>query len=158
MVSARRPTNTIAAARNTHSKWNSSVIPVGPLVVRIPSIGASRTKVTNAAANASFRAGAARETDGVVAPALVAMRLDLLDRGLAEQAGGQEDQDHDQDAEGGHVLVLQAEIARPERLDQAEHQAAQHRSGNGADPAQDRGGEGLHAGEEADEKVDHAII
>src|SRR3954470_9422681 len=99
----------------------------------MPSIGARRTKVTNAAASASFRAGAAKETDGVAAAALVAMRLNLLDLGLAEQAGGQEDQDHHQDAEGGHVLVLQAEVARPERLDQAEHQAAQHGAGDRAD-------------------------
>ena len=60
--------------------------------------------------------------------------------------------------EGRHVLVLDREIAGPERLDQADHQAAQHGARDRADAAQHRRGERLDAGEEADEEVDHAVV
>ena len=50
------------------------------------------------------------------------------------------------------------EITRPESLDQTDQQAAEHRPRQRADAAQHRRRERLHAGEKADEKVDHAVI
>ena len=48
------------------------------------------------------------------------------------------------------------DIARRERLGEADEQAAEHRAGNAADPADDGGGEPLQAGEEAHEVEDLA--
>ena len=47
-------------------------------------------------------------------------------------------------------FVLGAEIARGERFHHAEQQAAQYGTGNAADAAQYRGGEGLQARHEAE--------
>src|SRR3546814_15294494 len=50
----------------------------------------------------------------------------LLDFGAAEQARGAEDQNDDQNREDGDILVFDAEIGRPEGLDQADQQTAEH--------------------------------
>ena len=55
-------------------------------------------------------------------------------------------------------LYCDGEVAGPERLDQAEHEAAQHGARDRADAAQHRRGERLDPGEEADEEVDHAVV
>src|SRR4051812_48748177 len=95
-----RPANTSAAARNTQPKWKSSVMPVGPLAVRMPSSGPSRTNVTSAASADSFTAGIRLPVAGTpVATVVAAIPSDLLDLGPAKQAGRQEDQDHNQDPE-----------------------------------------------------------
>src|SRR5881409_1737387 len=62
---------------------------------------------------------------------------------LAEEPLGPEDQDQDQDREGEDVLVLGTERACGEKrqvgsgegLEQAEHEATEHRAGNVADAA-----------------------
>jgi hypothetical protein len=80
-------------------------------------------------------------------------------RPRAGRAGRRQEDQHDrEDREGRDVLVLDREIARPEGLDQADQQAAQHGAGQRADAAEHRGGERLDAGEEADVEVDHAVV
>lgn len=76
---------------------------------------------------------------------------------FAEQAGGLEHQHDDQHDEGEDVLVMAAEeaaaqvadIARPQRLDDAEQDAAGHRAGEVADTAEHGGGKRLEAEHEA---------
>jgi hypothetical protein len=68
------------------------------------------------------------------------------------------DEHEHQDRERRDVLVLDREIGRPERLDQADEQAAEHCSRHRADAAEHRRGERLHAGEEADVEVDHPVV
>jgi hypothetical protein len=51
-----------------------------------------------------------------------------------------------------------ADVAGPERLDQAEQDAADHRAGEVADAAEDRGGERLQAGQEAHRVLDRAVV
>src|SRR4051794_35227172 len=76
----------------------------------------------------------------------------------AEDAGRHEDEHDGEDREGGDVLVLDREIGRPERLDQADDQAAEHRAGEGADAAEHRGRERLDPGNEAVGEAHHAVI
>ena len=56
-------------------------MPVRPLAVTPPSMGASSTKVTKAARSASLRAGAMPEVVAGVAAVVLAIGLDLLDLG-----------------------------------------------------------------------------
>ncbi len=69
--------------------------------------------------------------------------LDLLPHRLAEQAGGTQDQDQHQDAEGEDILVGTGDIAGGEGLGEAQDQAAEDRPGDVADAAEDRRGEGF---------------
>src|SRR5688572_26002895 len=155
-VSRSRPTKTTATPIATSSKWKTRL----PLAICMPRSGVSRTAATKAVTAASLTAGprAGRDVAGVATACACAIASDLLDLGPAEQARGQEDQHHDQDAEGRHILVLDREVAGEEGLHEAQHEAAQHGTRDRADPAQDGRGERLHAGEEADEEVDHAVI
>src|SRR5436190_11009216 len=132
--------------------------PVGPWSVCRPTISENRPKATSAASVASFSAPAS-ESFWVAAWLLTAgPRSHLLDFRTAEDAGRQEDQYHDQDREGGDVLVFDREVGRPERLDQADQQTAKHGARQGANAAEHGGGEGFDAGDEADEEIDHAVI
>src|SRR3984893_3691373 len=54
---------------------------------------------------------------------------DLLDIRAAEQALRQEDQGDGQHGERGDVLVVDGKVGRPEGLDQADQEAADHRAG-----------------------------
>src|SRR5690606_25253305 len=65
-----------------------------------------------------------------------------------------------QDREGDYVLELEvkAEDNRPQRLDEAQEQAAEHCAGDVADAAQDGGGEGLQPGYEAHVVIDDAVV
>src|SRR5580700_1898078 len=54
---------------------------------------------------------------------------DLLDIRPAEQALRQEDQGNRQHREGGDIFVVDGEVGRPEGLDQADQEAADHRAG-----------------------------
>ena len=72
--------------------------------------------------------------------------------------GGQEDQHDGQDREGGDILVVDREIGRPQRLDQADQQAAEHRARQRADAAEHGRGEGLDAGHEAVGEVTDAVV
>ena len=77
----------------------------------------------------------------------------LYPRLFAKQPRRPEHQHDDQHDEGEDVLVVAAEeaagqvadVARPQRLDQAEQHAAEHRPGQVADAAEHGGGEGLEA-------------
>ena len=77
--------------------------------------------------------------------------------GLPSRPVGRKISTHDQDGEGGNVLVFGAEISRPESLDQVRSEAAEHRAGQRADTAEHRGGERLDARDEAHEEVDIAV-
>src|SRR3954462_3406979 len=82
----------------------------------------------------------------------------LLDLGSAEDAGRHEDEDDGENREGGDVLVLDREIGRPEGLDEADDQAAEHRAGERADAAEHRGRERLDPRDEAVGEAHHAVI
>src|SRR6478735_1786011 len=86
-----------------------------------------------AAAAVAFAAGAA-----VRAGALIVLSLDLLDFRPPEDAGRHEDQHDGENREGRDVLVLDREVSRPEDLDQADDEPAEHRAGKGADAAEHR--------------------
>src|SRR5207247_2759610 len=85
---------------------------------------------------------------------------------LAQQALGSEDEDHDEHREGEDVLVLGAErAARQQRqiggregLEQAEHEAADHRARNIADAAEHGGGERLQPGNEPGVGIDQPVL
>ena len=89
----------------------------------------------------------------------------LADR-FAEQAGGPEEQDDDENDEGEDVAILRADGAArqarqqagAEGLEQAEQEAAEHGAGDAADAAEDRRGEGLQADDEAHAEDRHAIV
>src|SRR5262245_37520938 len=65
----------------------------------------------------------------------------LLDFRPAQYALGEEDQRDGEDREGGDILVVDGEIGRPQGLDQADQQPAEHGARQRADAAQYRGGE-----------------
>src|SRR5688572_86959 len=100
-------------------------MPSGPPVsmVSMPISG----KASTAATKAPIRASRRRST---------MLISNLLHFRTAQQAGGAEDQHHDQDAENGDILVFDAEIRRPEGFDQADQQTAQHGARQTADAAQ----------------------
>src|SRR5260221_1157355 len=83
---------------------------------------------------------------------------DLLHFRPAQNALGQEDQGDRQDGEGGDILVGEREITREEGLDETDKEAAQHRTRQRSDAAEDGGGEGLDAGDEAILIGDHSVI
>src|ERR1700761_8976560 len=117
----------------------------------MPIISENSTSATKAEISAFFRMKgiAGSRAAGCESGAdIVTPESDFFDFRPAEQAGRKEDQHHDQDREGGDVLVLDREISRPERLDQADQEPAQHRSGQRADTAEHRRGEGLDARDE----------
>src|SRR5262245_17894456 len=64
------------------------------------------------------------------------MDLYLFDFRSAEQARRTEDENQNQDAEGGDILVFGGEISRPECLDEADQHAAQHGARQRADAAE----------------------
>src|SRR5690348_16993546 len=105
-----------------------------------PISGRNRPKAISAVSPASRNAAAtgfgAFMTSGM---------SDLLDVRTAEQALRQEDQRDRKHREGGDVLVVEREVGRPHRLDQADEDAADHRAGQRADAAEHGGGEGLDA-------------
>ena len=78
--------------------------------------------------------------------------------GRPENAGRHEDQRDREDHERRHVLVVGGEIGRPEHLDEADQEAAEHRAGQRADAAEHRGGEGLDARHEAVGEIDDAVV
>jgi hypothetical protein len=77
---------------------------------------------------------------------------------LAEQAGGAEEQDDDEDREGDGVFVGGPLAAVHEGLDGAEEEAAEGGAGDVADAAEDGGDEGFEAGHHAHERVDGGVI
>jgi len=89
-----------------------------------------------------------------------------LDNARPQQAGRAEHQHRDQHEEREHVLVMAAEetagevadVARAERFDQSQQQAAQHRPAQIADAAQHRGREGLEAEQKTHVIVRQAVI
>src|SRR5580658_9067994 len=83
---------------------------------------------------------------------------DLLDIRPAEQALRQEDQGDGEHGEGGDVLVVDGKVSRPEGLDQADQDAADHGAGQRADAAEHGGGERFHARHKAVGEGHHAIV
>src|SRR5215469_13017875 len=59
-------------------------------------------------------------------PVGTASLSDFFDIGPAEQTLRQEDQGDRQHRKGGHVLVVDGKVGRPQRLDQADQNAADH--------------------------------
>lgn len=86
------------------------------------------------------------------------LHLYLFHAGFAEQAGGAEEQDDDEDGEGDGVLVGGPLAAVHEGLDGAEEQAAEGGAGDVADAAEHGGDEGLEAGHDAHQRVDRGIV
>ena len=96
------------------------------------------------------------------------IRVVTRDRPRARRAGrdGRKISTPHQHEEGEYVLVVRAEdaageiadVARAERLDQPEQQAAEHRARDVADAAQHRGGERLEPRHEAHEEVRDGIV
>src|ERR1700729_4087263 len=91
-----------------------------------------------------------------------ASEVTLVDHGfladmLAEQTRGAEQQDKNQHQEGEDVAVFRTDDSvnerrhpgRGEGLYEAEQKAAEHRAGDRADAAKDRGRKSLHADDEA---------
>src|ERR671931_528705 len=87
-----------------------------------------------------------------------AMSLDLFHFRTSEDAGRQEDQNDGKDREGGDVLVIDREISRPHRFDDADQEPSHDRAWKRADAAEDRRREGLYARHEAIGEDDHAVI
>src|SRR5690606_9996299 len=83
---------------------------------------------------------------------------DFFDFGTAKQAGRHEDQHDDQDRESCDILILDRKVSRPERLDQSDREASEHRARQRAYAAENRGRERLDAGDEAHEEIYQAII
>ena len=75
---------------------------------------------------------------------------------MPSRPAGPEDENQHQQGKGKDILVVTGNIAGGKAFGQAEYEAAQDRTGNGADTAQHGGGKGLDAGNEADEEVDLA--
>src|SRR5579863_5111360 len=100
------------------------------VMVSKPTSGSSRPKVTRPvkAASRNARTTSTRKswTRPSRAPAVIS---DLLDIRPAEQALWQEDQRDRQNGKGGDVLVVDGKVRRPQRLDQADDQSADHRAG-----------------------------
>src|SRR5215468_5248163 len=71
--------------------------------------------------------------------------LRLADHHAAEEAGGAEDEHDDQDREDDDVGPAGRQQLSAEGLDQADDDAAQHRPGDAADPAEDRRRESAQA-------------
>src|SRR3954447_18475007 len=109
-------------------------------------IGIESPNVTSAARPASLSAAmmsgpAVRDAAGVATGVMVrgasmAVPLNLFDFGPAEDARRHEDQHDGEDREGGHVLVFDREIGRPQRLDEPNDDPAEHGAGQRADAAE----------------------
>src|SRR5215470_16694242 len=70
---------------------------------------------------------------------------DLLDVRPAQQPLWQENQSDCQHGEGGNVLVVDREISRPQRFDQANEKPAHDGARQRTNAAKHGGGEGFHA-------------
>src|SRR5262249_33168736 len=70
---------------------------------------------------------------------------DLLDVGPAQQTLRQENQGDCQHGEGGHILVVDREIRRPQCFNEPDQKTAHDCARQRADTAKHRRGEGLHA-------------
>src|SRR4029079_2634914 len=92
------------------------------------------------------------------ASARATIGLDLLNLRPTEQTGGPEDEHKYEDCKCRYVLVLDAEIPRPERLYQTDQDTAQHSPRQRADAAKHRCGKSLDAGEKTDEEINHAPV
>ena len=66
---------------------------------------------------------------------------------------GPEDQDQDQQGKGKNIFIVTGDIAGGKGFGQAEDEAAQNRTGNGADSTKHCGCKGLDAGNETDVKI-----
>src|SRR3984893_7842726 len=115
----------------------SSLLPFTPVCK--PMSGKNRPKAISPVKAAS-RSAPAISTRSLCAPACIS---DLLDIRPAEQTLRQEDQCDHQHGKSRDVLVVDGKVSRPERLDQADQQAADHRAGQRTDAAEHRGGEGF---------------
>src|SRR3982751_5489282 len=84
--------------------------------------------------------------------------LDLLDVRAAEEAARPDEDDDDQEREDVEVLERRAlrQVAGGVRLREPNDEAAEHRTRDAADAADDGGGEALEPGQEAHEVVDLA--
>src|SRR5712671_1275814 len=118
--------------------------------VRKPISGSNRKKASTAVSPASMIA--ARRA----ARAAGADMSDLLDIRPSEQALRQEDERDGEDRESRDVLVVGREIGRPQRLDQADQQAADHRARQRTDAAEHGRRECLDARHEAVGEIHHA--
>src|SRR4051794_20785339 len=78
--------------------------------------------------------------------------------GAAEQAVGAEDEHEGEHAEARDILVGAAEVAREERFEEAEGEAAEKRPGHRAEAAEQRRGERLEAEQIAHEEIGLAVL
>src|SRR6516225_2275887 len=102
-----------------------------------PMSGRKRPQETRAAMPAS-RAARTRSERSDTARGI----SDLLHFRPAQQPLRQEDHGNGKNGERRDILVVGREICRPQRLDQADKQPAQHGAGKRADAAEHGGGEG----------------
>src|ERR1700730_4314175 len=157
-----RPANTAATAvASKPGRGKTSSRPVGPVSVRSPSIKEKSPKAMTAARAASFKAptkSSFAERVRVAGSFGAAKRSDLLDLGPAENSGRHEDQHQHEDRERGDVFVFGGKIGGPEGFNEPNQKPAKHGARKRSDSAQYGGGERLDAGDEADEKIDHAVI
>src|SRR6202034_301043 len=130
----------------------SSLLPVTP--VRKPISGRNRANAIRPVKAAS-RSAPAASTRSLCAPAAMS---NLLDIRPAEQALRQEDQGDRQHGKSRDILIVDRKIGRPERLDQADQEAADHCTGQRADAAEHCGGKCLYARYETVGETDDAII
>src|SRR3984885_6687005 len=145
-------TTTIANNSGQRVVSTSSLLPFTP--VRKPINGSNSpnamTPIKAASRNASAILTRSLWARALRAPAARPEPIsDLLDIGPAEQALRQEDERNRQHGKSGDVLVVDRKVSRPEDLDQADQQAADHRARQRTDAAEHRGGEGFHARHEA---------
>src|SRR5580704_144234 len=137
-------TATMANSNGQRVVSTSWLLPSTP--VKNPISGNSTPNATRPVKPASRNAPTA-STRPLCAPACLtaACISDLLDIRPAEQALRQEDQSDRKHREGGDVLIVDGKVGRPEGLDQADQEAADHRSGQRADAAEHGCGERFHA-------------
>ena len=121
-----------------------------------PISGRKRPNAISAATQC--RRERASETGAVAAGDAASPSHTFSTSGPAEDALRQEDHGDREDRKGGDVLVVDRQIGRPQGLDQADQQSAEHGAGQRADAAEHRGGERLHAGHEAVGEADDAIV
>src|SRR5690606_25073835 len=159
MTSRKRKTKATAVATMTAPNLGWMESPPGISTVRRPTMIAVSAKITKAVSADSLMAVAkSKVRRDATEPSMTAIRLDLLDVGSSEQPGRPEDQDEHEHRECRDILVLDGKVPRPERLDEADQEAAEHGAGYRADAAENGGGERLDAGKKADIEVDYPVL
>src|SRR5581483_9093735 len=120
-----------------------------------PISGSNSAKASRLVKKALFSAGGSR-ADSPEAGATAGIS-NLLHVRPSEQPLRQEDHGDGENGEDSDILVIDREIGRPESLDQADQQSADHRARKRADAAEHGGGKCLDARNEAVGEAHHSI-